>query len=152
MKEQQMKRPRALAATPALPPVAAVAMPAVANPHYAALGGEAALRRLVKRFYVLMDTLPQARDLRALHANLGEAERRLFAFLSGWLGGPPLYHERYGHPRLRQSHMGMRVDEAGRDAWMACMTQALNEEVADEPLRAQLIAAFFKTADFLRNH
>ncbi|BAP89800.1 oxygen-binding protein [Burkholderiales bacterium GJ-E10] len=122
------------------------------NPHYDAIGGEAAVRRLVERFYQLMEELPQARDVRALHpADLAETKERFFLFLSGWLGGPPLYAERFGHPRLRQRHMPFPVGDAERDAWMACMTRALTEEVADERLRAQLIAAFFKTADFLRN-
>ena len=122
------------------------------NPHYDAIGGEAAVRRLVERFYALMEELPLARDVRALHpADLAETKERFFLFLSGWLGGPPLYAERFGHPRLRQRHMPFPIGDAERDAWMACMTRALSEEIADERLRAQLIAAFFKTADFLRN-
>lgn len=124
----------------------------VANPHYRLLGGETAVRRLVERFYQLMDELPQARAIRALHPpDLAQAKERLFMFLSGWLGGPPLYAERYGQPRLRRAHASFPIDEAARDAWMDCMTQALNEQVADAALRAQLVASFFKTADFLRN-
>ncbi len=124
----------------------------IANPHYEAIGGEAAVRRLVERFYELMDTRPQARVIRAMHpADLTHSKERLFMFLSGWLGGPPLYAERHGPPRLRRDHAKFPIDEAARDAWMACMTQALDEQVADAKLRDQLVAAFFKTADFLRN-
>lgn len=124
----------------------------VANPHYEAIGGEAAVRRLVERFYELMDTRAEALVIRAMHpADLTHAKERLFMFLSGWLGGPQLYAERYGQPRLRRDHMKFPIDEAARDAWMNCMTQALDEQVADATLRAQLVAAFFKTADFLRN-
>lgn len=123
-----------------------------ANPHYGLLGGEAAVRKLVDRFYALMDELPQARAIRALHpADLTRPKERLFLFLSGWLGGPPLYAERFGPPRLRRDHMTFPIDTAARDAWMACMRQALEEQVEDETLRAQLNAAFFKTADFLCN-
>jgi len=123
-----------------------------ANPHYREIGGEAALRRLVERFYALMDALPQARAIRAMHpADLTHSRERLFMFLSGWLGGPPLYAERIGPPRLRRDHMAFAIDAAARDAWMACMTQALAEQIQDETLRAQLGAAFFKTADFLCN-
>ena len=122
------------------------------NPHYDAIGGEVGVRRLVERFYELMEELPLARDVRALHpADLAATKERFFLFLSGWLGGPPLYAERFGHPRLRQRHMPFPIGDAERDAWMACMTRALTKEIADERLRAQLIAAFFKTADFLRN-
>jgi hemoglobin len=123
-----------------------------ANPHYQAIGGEAAVRRLVDRFYALMDELPQAQAIRAMHpADLGHAKERLVMFLSGWLGGPPLYADRFGQPRLRRDHLRFPIDEAARDAWMACMTQALEEQVADPALRAQLVASFYKTADFLRN-
>lgn len=122
------------------------------NPHYQRLGGEAAVRRLVERFYELMDQLPEARAIRAMHPeDLGPAKEKLFLFLSGWLGGPPLYTEQYGPPRLRQKHLPFSVDAAARDAWMACMNRALEEQVADTGLREQLKASFFKTADFLRN-
>lgn len=137
---------------PALPidslPIAAP----IANPHYQQIGGAAALRHLVERFYALMDQRPDARAIRALHpADLTQSRERLFMFLSGWLGGPPLYTERHGPPRLRRDHMAFPIDTAARDAWMACMTQALDEQVEDQTLRTQIIAAFFKTADFLCN-
>lgn len=126
--------------------------PVTGNPHYQLIGGEAAVHRLVERFYALMDELPEARTIRALHPpDLTRAKERLFMFLSGWLGGPPLYEERYGHPRLRQKHLPFPIGKAERDAWMLCMTRALEEVVADAALRAQLRQSFFKTADFLRN-
>lgn len=126
--------------------------PTLQNPHYQRLGGEAAVRRLADRFYALMDQLPEARAIRAMHpADLGPAREKLFQFLSGWLGGPPLYTQQYGPPRLRQKHLPFPVDTAARDAWMACMNLALDEQVADAGLREQLKASFFKTADFLRN-
>lgn len=125
----------------------------VSNPHYQLIGGEVALKSLVERFYQLMDELPEARMIRALHpADLSQAKERLFLFLSGWLGGPPLYAERFGQPRLRRAHLAFPIDESARDAWMKCMTQALVEQVHDDGLRSQLIDSFFKTADFMRNH
>lgn len=138
--------------TPALPVNALPLAAPPANPHYHQLGGAAALQRLVERFYALMDQLPQARAIRAMHpADLAPSRERLFMFLSGWLGGPPLYAERIGPPRLRRDHMAFAIDGAARDAWIACMTQALAEQVEDETLRTQLGAALFKTADFLCN-
>lgn len=123
-----------------------------ANPHYRLLGGEAGVHLLVERFYALMDQLPQAQTIRAMHpVDLTRSKEHLFMFLSGWLGGPPLYAERRGPPRLRRDHMAFAIDTATRDAWMACMRQALAEVVEDPALRAQLDAAFFKTADFLCN-
>jgi hemoglobin len=135
------------------PPATAVPLStAPANPHYRRIGGEGAVRRLVERFYQLMNELPEARAIRAMHPeDLASSQEKLFLFLSGWLGGPPLYTERYGPPRLRQKHLPFPIDAPARDAWMACMRQALEEQVKDSELRSQLTAAFFKTADFLRN-
>ena len=110
------------------------------------------MRRLVERFYQLMDELPEARAIRSMHPpDLGPSKEKLFQFLSGWLGGPPLYAERYGPPRLQQKHLPFPIDAAARDAWMACMNRALEEQVSDAELRARLAASLFKTADFLRN-
>lgn len=127
-------------------------LPLIANPHYQLIGGEAGIQRLVSRFYALMDELPEARTIRALHpADLAHAQEHLFMFLSGWLGGPQRYAERFGHPRLRQKHQTFPIGEAERDAWMLCMTRALDDVVAEATLRTQLTQAFFKTADFLHN-
>ncbi|MBD5803342.1 Group 2 truncated hemoglobin GlbO [Azoarcus sp. Aa7] len=123
------------------------------NPHYERLGGEPAVRRLVERFYALMCELPEAEKIRAMHPqDLAHAKEKLFMFLAGWLGGPPLYAERHGPPRLGRAHAGFGIDRSARDAWMLCMTRALDEQVADAELRAQLVAAFAKVADSITRH
>ena len=82
------------------------------NSHFDRIGGEATVRRLVKRFYELMDQLDEAKEIRRLHAkDLEDATDKLYMFLSGWLGGPPLYIEKYGHPRLRQRHISFPIGE-----------------------------------------
>ena len=122
------------------------------NPHYDRIGGEQAVRKLVDRFYDLMDQRADARDIRAIHApDLSDAREKLFKFLSGWLGGPALYVQEYGHPRLRQRHMPFSIGEPERDQWMMCMNQAMADIGLDEQLQKELSAAFFKTADFMRN-
>lgn len=120
---------------------------------YQRLGGEAAIRGLVLRFYELMDTLPEAQTIRAMHPeDLSGSVDKLFKFLSGWLGGPQLYMEEFGHPRLRMRHMPFAVDEAARDAWMMCMTQAIEEmNIEDELLRGHLLQSLRQTADHMRN-
>ena len=124
----------------------------IQNPHYERIGGETKVRELVERFYQLMDTLPEAAEIRAMHQkDLTSAKEKLFMFLSGWLGGPQLFIEKHGHPRLRQRHMGFPINESARDQWMLCMTRAMEEVGIEETLREQLEAAFFRTADFMRN-
>lgn len=120
--------------------------------HYDRLGGAPAVRELVDRFYDLMDLEAEYAEIRSLHATtLEHARDKLFMFLTGWTGGPPLYVERYGHPRLRQRHLPFSIGIPERDQWLACMTQAMAELGVDEDLRRELSAAFFKTADFMRN-
>lgn len=120
---------------------------------YERLGGEPGVKNLVRRFYQLMDELPDAQTIREMHPDsLVGSEEKLFLFLSGWLGGPQLYVEKYGHPRLRGRHLPFAIDESARDAWMLCMTQAINELVTDDVLlRDHLIGSLSKTADFMRN-
>ena len=119
---------------------------------YDALGGADGLRRLVDRFYALMDELPEAYAVRQLHPeSLAGSAESLFEFLSGWLGGPPLYIAKKGHPRLRMRHAPYAVGPRERDEWMLCMTQALTEQVADAELRERLIQTFAQMADHMVN-
>jgi hemoglobin len=119
---------------------------------FARIGGEAGLRSLVKRFYELMDTLPEAYGIRKLHQpDLSGAEEKLFMYLCGWLGGPQLYVEKYGHPRLRARHLPFAIasDEAAQ--WMLCMRQAMAETIDDEALRKGLDKALADLALHMRN-
>ncbi|MCB1937996.1 MAG: group II truncated hemoglobin [Rhodocyclaceae bacterium] len=119
---------------------------------YDVLGGAAPLRQLVDRFYQLMDTLPEAWDVRKLHPDdLGGSADKLFMFLSGWLGGPPLFVERYGHPRLRARHLPFSIGVRERDQWMLCMRQAMDEQIDDPRLRAAVLDALASLADHMRN-
>lgn len=120
--------------------------------HYQKIGGEETIRRLVDRFYELMDEDPDYFGIRKLHPlDLEGARSKLFMFLSGWTGGPQLYMEKFGHPRLRQRHMPFEIGEAERDQWMGCMKRAMDDVGVDDKLRQELTAAFQKTADFMRN-
>ena len=119
---------------------------------YERIGGEIGVQELVDRFYRLMDTLPEARGIRRMHpADLSGSREKLFMFLSGWLGGPPLYTERHGHPRLRKRHMPFPIGEEERDQWLLCMERAMEEMDLEPELHRHLSDAFFRTADFMRN-
>ncbi|AXE32538.1 hemoglobin-like protein [Chromobacterium phragmitis] len=119
---------------------------------YQLLGGEGVVRWLADRFYDIMDSEPEVKPLRDMHpADLAGSSQKLFMFLSGWLGGPSLYMEAFGHPRLRMRHMPFAVDEAARDQWMFCMRKAVGELVAEDWLKDKLLEAFYNTADFMRN-
>ena len=119
---------------------------------YQLLGGDAKVRELVDRFYDLMDFEPHYRELRAAHGStLESAREKLYMFLSGWLGGPSLYTDRYGHPMLRARHLPFSIGVVERDQWMACMMQAMEETHVPVELRKPLEHALFRTADWMRN-
>jgi hemoglobin len=126
---------------------------AAALTHFERIGGQPAVDRLVELFYQRMDALPEAALIRALHpADLGPVKAILKQYLAQWLGGPDLYSQQRGHPQLRRRHLPFRIGAAERDAWMLCMTGALEAIVADPPLRATLQDQLFKLADWMRNH
>lgn len=120
--------------------------------HYHRIGGADQIRMLVKRFYQIMDELPESYGVRKLHPeNLQGSEDKLFKFLCGWMGGPQLYVQEYGHPMLRRRHLAFPISASERDQWLLCMDTALQEVVKDQQLRSELSAAFAKVADHMRN-
>jgi hemoglobin len=126
--------------------------PAATETPYDRLGGAGPLRELVRRFYSYMDELPEAQGIRRLHAaDLSAVEDKLFKFLSGWLGGPNLYWEEFGHPRLRMRHFPFAIGAHERDQWLDCMSRALNEVVDDPEFRQHLLKAFTHTAHHMIN-
>jgi hemoglobin len=119
---------------------------------YELLGGDAGVRELVDRFYDLMDEVPEYHGIRKLHPqDLSTSRKKLYLFLSGWLGGPPLYVEKYGHPMLRARHLPFPIGIDERDAWLACMLQAMEDKGVAEALRLAMLKAFHGTADWMRN-
>ncbi len=119
---------------------------------YQQLGGDAAVRQLVDRFYDLMDENKEAATVREMHPdNLTESRDKLYEFLSGFLGGPPLYHQNRGHPKLRMRHLPFSIDEQARDQWLSCMYRALEEQTDDALLLMQLKSSFYKTAHHMIN-
>lgn len=119
---------------------------------YEELGGEEVLRKICHRFYEIMSTMPEVKSLRDMHPeNIKISEEKLFMFLSGWLGGPGLFVERYGHPRLRARHLPFSIGKAERDMWMICMVQAFDDLKIAEPLRSDLLHSLLKLAHHMIN-
>ena len=101
--------------------------PAAGATPYDLVGGEAKVFALIDRFYDLMDETPEYYAIRKLHPqSLVGSREKLKLFLSGWLGGPNLYIERFGHPKLRARHMPFAIGVNERDLWLACMFSAMD--------------------------
>jgi hemoglobin len=119
---------------------------------YELIGGEVDLRALVDRFYDLMDSSPEAAQVRAIHPeSLKQSREKLFMFLSGWSGGPPLYVQTHGHPRLRQRHMPFPIGKAERDQWLWCMDKALEESQFHPQVIEYLKKRFEEIANSMQN-
>jgi hemoglobin len=119
---------------------------------YELIGGAEKLREMVDRFYDLMELEPAFAETRALHPTTMEGSRdKLFWFLSGWMGGPNLYIEQFGHPRLRARHLPYSIGVQERDQWLRCMAWAMQDVGVEESLQEHLMTSFYQTADWMRN-
>ena len=119
---------------------------------YEAIGGDETVRKLVRRFYELMDTLPEASRCRALHPpSLEGSERKLYEYLTGYLGGPPLYTDKYGHPRLRSRHFMAAIGPVERDEWILCFRRAMEETIEHPKLREIIWPPIERLAFHLQN-
>ena len=93
---------------------------------FKAAGEEAGIRQLVDNFYRFMDELPEAKIIRAMHKDdLTSSRDKLTLFLCGWMGGPKLYHDKYGGINIPRDHAHLAIGEAERDAWLLCMERAI---------------------------
>jgi hemoglobin len=122
---------------------------------FALVGGADRVRALVEQFYDIMsDHEPQLSRLHRCTPD-GRVDRysrdRFALFLIGWLGGPQDYIAQHGHPRLRMRHARVPVDTAMRDAWLRCMTAAMDALALAGPVRAFLDGRFAEVADAMRN-
>lgn len=121
-------------------------------PIYNVIGGIKTIENIVNRFYFYMDTLPEAKGIRLQHKpDLSEANEKLKMFLSGWLGGPQLFIEKYGHPRLRARHFPFKIGMSERDQWLFCMYKALDDIDMDNQAREDIKKSISRLADHMRN-
>lgn len=119
---------------------------------YELIGGASKLRELVDRFYDLMELEPEFAGIRAMHPqDMSGSRDKLYWFLSGWTGGPDMYVERHGHPRLRARHLPFAIASNERDQWLRCMALAMQDVGMAEALQERLMHSFYKTADWMRN-
>jgi hemoglobin len=118
---------------------------------YQLLGAEG-IQQLVNTFYDIMDTLPESAGLRAMHAaDLAPMKMKLAEYLTGWMGGPPVYSQKYGTVCMTTPHEPYHIGPAERDQWLLCMDKALQDTGASEELVEMLKIPLFRIADAVRN-
>ncbi len=112
--------------------------------------GPDALEKLIRRFYTLVPQHPALAPL--FPADLTQTAEKQLAFLTGFFGGPPLYMQRYGHPRLRARHLPFAITPERARAWLACMNAALQgtPEIPEAEAR-EIYAALSRVAAHMVN-
>lgn len=121
---------------------------------YSLIGGEQGVRRLVETFYDVIEGCAEGHAVHLLHLRgHGVAHSRIeqFNFLCGFLGGPRLYGEKYGHSDVRLMHGHVEIDAQAKDAWLTCMLMAIDRVGLEGDLKQQLMASFTKVATRLVN-
>lgn len=119
---------------------------------YEAIGGDQTVRALSRRFYELMDELPEAARCRAIHPpDLSNSEAKFYDYLTGYLGGPPIYVEKYGHPRLRSRHFGASIGAVEREEWLLCFGRAMEEVIENPKLREIIWPPIERLAHHMQN-
>jgi hemoglobin len=117
-----------------------------------AAGGVDGIKKLVDAFYDAMENLPQAQHVREMHSsNLDESRDKLTRFLAGWLGGPKLFSEKYGPIRIPVAHRHLSIGPTERDAWLACMQIAVNEQPYPQEFRDYFMKQIYVPAERSRN-
>ena len=118
---------------------------------YQILGPEG-IRELSNAFYDIMDESIQAQDIRKMHAeNMEPIKEKLYEYLTGWMGGPPLYSDKYGSVCMTTPHKPYAIGPKERDQWLLCMDKALERIDASEELVEMLKDPMFRIADAIRN-
>lgn len=115
---------------------------------YDELGNEK-IDELVEAFYKRVSNHP---DLTPIFPDdLTETIRKQKQFLTQFFGGPALYIEEHGHPMLRARHLPFEITPTRRDAWLSCMSGALNEVQVEEPYRTIIFERLTMTANHMMN-
>lgn len=111
--------------------------------------GQAKIEELVEAFYKRVQQHP---DLIPIFPDdFSETIRKQKQFLTQFFGGPPLYIEEHGHPMLRARHLPFKITPTRRDAWLSCMSGAMNEVEIEEPYRSAMFERLTMTANHMMN-
>ena len=101
--------------------------------------GEAGIVRMIEDVYRELERS----GLRELFPeDMMAAAQRSAAFFVGLLGGPPLYHQRFGNPMMRARHLRFRITPRAREEWLACFERVLTEAPARHGFPAHHLPGF----------
>jgi len=132
-------------------PVSAARPPAFSRPDAAIYGlmGEENIFAMLSDLYRELEKS----SIRPMFADdMQEASRRSAAFFVGLMGGPPLYHQRYGAPMMRRRHMPFPIDEAARQEWLDCFLRVLENAEEKYAFPSEHLPGFKQFLDGFSTH
>lgn len=74
-----------------------------------------------------------------------------FRFLTQFLGGPPRYNEKYGHPRMRMRHSPHKITSEGKEEWLRLMKESIEMLDITDNLKTALYNCFPNVAQHMVN-
>lgn len=116
---------------------------------YEQVGGAKTIRRLVEAFYPKVQEHPLLAPL--FPTDLKPVMERQYLFLTQYLGGPPIYSEKRGHPMLRARHLPFPITQERAEAWLGCMSEAMDEVGITGLVREQIWSRLVLTAHHMVN-
>ena len=107
------------------------------------------LQLLVDKFY---DLVLQDETISPLFkTDIEVVKQKQYMFLTQFLGGPQLYSQHFGHPRMRMRHLPHAIDEAAMQAWLKCMWQAIDSLSIEQKIKEELFNCFPRVARHMVN-
>jgi hemoglobin len=123
----------------------------VGDASFQAAGGEPGICKLVDEFFNRMGSDPRFAVIYEMHPDDKEESRdKLARFLCGWLGGPKLYHEKYGSISIPRVHQHLAIATPERDQWLTCMAETVDEQAFDSAFKKYLMEQLFVPAEGVR--
>ncbi len=110
------------------------------SPEIYGLMGEANIFRMTLDFYKELESSSIAG---MFPEDMAAASEKLGAYLVSRLGGPPIYQERHGDPRLRMRHIPFIINESSRQIWLACFKKVLDQAETKYQFPAQHKPSFW---------
>ncbi|WP_070137578.1 globin domain-containing protein [Crocinitomix algicola] len=84
--------------------------------------------------------------------NANEIIDKQYRFLTQFLGGPPRYNNKYGHPRMRMRHMPHKITQEAKEEWLKLMKESIWEvKDMNEELKTALYNCFPQVAQHMVN-
>ncbi|AYC29021.1 globin [Paenisporosarcina cavernae] len=111
--------------------------------------GEERLHLLIDTFYSKVAKHPLLSPI--FPDDLTETARKQKQFMTQYLGGPNLYSEEHGHPMLRARHKPFPITPSRAQAWLECMSEAMDEVELDGTFRDFFYKRLVLTAHHMTN-